>query len=69
MFLLTSTLKRFNDKHGSKSKANVQWILVKVSHLNNVWSLQNDILLLSVISKEKALIVTIMSCIGCQPQS
>jgi len=36
MFLLTSALKESNDHQGSKSKATAKWILVKVSHLNNV---------------------------------
>ena len=36
MFLLTSALKGFKDKHGSKSKANAKWIPVKVSNINNV---------------------------------
>ena len=36
MFLLTNALKRLNDNKGSKSKAIVKWIPVKVSHLNNV---------------------------------
>ena len=82
MFLLTSALKGFNDKHSNKSKANGKRISVKVSNLNNVWSLQNDILLVctlilgkkiefliefSVISKEEALGVAITLCIGCQP--
>ena len=82
MFLLTNALKGFNDKHKSKSKANAKWILVKISNLNNVWSLQNDILLVctlilgkkiefliefSVISKEEALSVVDTSCIVRQP--
>ena len=36
MFLLTSALKGFNNSQGSKSKATMRWIVVKVSYLNNV---------------------------------
>jgi len=46
MFLLISALKEFNNSQGSKSKVAARWILVKVSHLNNVWYLKNYILLL-----------------------
>jgi len=49
MFLLTSALKGLNDSQGSNSKPTAKWISVKVSHLNNVWSLQNDILLLCTL--------------------
>ena len=41
MFLLTSALKGFNVIQESKSKATAKWILVKISHLNNGWCLQN----------------------------
>ena len=36
MFLLISALKGFNDNQGTKSKTTARWIVVKVSHLNNV---------------------------------
>jgi len=49
MFLLTSVLKGFNDNHRSKSKATAKWISIEVSHLNNVRSLQNYILLLCTL--------------------
>ena len=35
MFLLTSALKGFNDKHESKPKAKAKWIQDKVSNLIN----------------------------------
>ena len=36
MLLLINVLKGFNNSQGSKSKATTRWIVVKVSHLNNV---------------------------------
>ena len=41
MFLLISALKGFNDSLGNKSKVAARWIVVKVSHLNNVSCLKN----------------------------
>jgi len=49
MFLLTSGLKGLNDNHESKSKATVKSIPIKISHLNNVSSVQNDILVLCTL--------------------
>ena len=49
MFLLTSGLKGLNDNHESKSKATVKSIPIKISHLNNVSSLQNEILVLCTL--------------------
>ena len=79
MFVLNSALKGFDDTPQSKSKATVRWIVVKVSHLNNVSSY---ILILyriiytyhwiskfhnvfSVIDKKEALSMGITSCSGC----
>jgi len=36
MHVSLSALKGFNDSQGSKFKATVRWIVVKVNHLNNV---------------------------------
>jgi len=41
MFLLIDALKGFNDSQGSKFKAAIRWIVIKVSHLNNVSCLKN----------------------------
>ena len=45
MFPLISALKGFNDSQESKSKAAARWIVVKVSDLNSVCCLKNEILL------------------------
>ena len=42
MFLLIA-LKGFSDSQGSKSMDVARWIVVKVSHLNNISCLQNSV--------------------------
>ena len=49
MFLLINASKGFNHNQGSKSKVAAKWIVVKVSHLNNVCCLKNKILLLCTL--------------------
>ena len=38
MFVFNNALKELDDTQQSKSKAAARWIIVKVSHLNNVSS-------------------------------